>query len=289
MNTPLTSHPYTKKVRRYYDANTSIFALFEPKGDQTIHRAVWAPGVARRRAAIDYTNELVAAECERFAPLRIVDLGCGTGGTFLFLADRLPSSSWKGVAVTLSPLQVRRARESFERRGIADRCSVVEADYVAVPETGPFDVAVAVESFVHCPEPAAFFREVARLLAPGGRLLLCDDIRSERADTHPSSLTPSETACMREFERGWLAPDPQSVRSITRFASEAGLRLVSSTNLTPWLRLLPGRALVRPFLRLGGIDHPLLRSLTGGLALQLALGQGLLEYRWMTFERVGAP
>ena len=50
------------------------------------------------------------------------------------------------------------------------------------------DVAIAIESFVHCPEPASFFREAARLLRARGRLLLCDDVLSERVERTPLSV-----------------------------------------------------------------------------------------------------
>lgn len=288
-----SSHPYTQKVRRYYDANTSVFRVLEPKGD-TIHRAVWAEGIRSRRAALAFTNGLVAAEVTMLAERdgasspRIVDLGCGTGGTFLFLADHL-RVPWSGLAITLSPRQVARAEDNFRRRGLTARCEVRLGDYLHVPSDGPFDVAVAIESFVHCPEPAAFFREAARVLGPGGRLLLCDDLLSERAAS--SRLPPSEAACLRELSRGWLAPCLQSARAIAELGASAGLRVVWEKDLTPSLRLLRaathprGKALANRLLRLGALDHPLLRSLTGGLALQLALGQGLIEYRFTCFER----
>jgi SAM-dependent methyltransferase len=294
-------------VRRYYDANTGIFRLFEPKGD-TIHRAVWAPGVRSRRAAVAYTNELVCAAVASLArathtgdanananadanapALRLIDLGCGTGGTFLHLADHL-RHPWSGVAVTLSPVQVARAQRSFARAGIADGCAVVLADYVDVPESGPFDVAIAIESLVHCPQPAAFFREAARLLRPGGRLLLCDDLLSSRAVT--VALLPAEALCLREFARGWLAPAQQSVASLDSLASAAGFRVVANDDLTPLLRLMPGagrrvvRAALGELLRMSGLDLPIVSGLGGGLALQLALARGLIEYRWICLERV---
>jgi cyclopropane fatty-acyl-phospholipid synthase-like methyltransferase len=287
------AHPYTEKVRRYYDANTSVFRVFEPAGD-TIHRAVWAEGVADRRQAMEFTNGLAVAEAKALvargalASLRAIDLGCGTGGTFLYFGDRL-HSTWSGLGVTLSPLQVRRANDNFRRHAIEERCFAIEADYVSVPDDGPFDVAIAIESFVHCPEPPAFFREVARLLRPGGRLLLCDDLLSERAAT--SLLDESEKACLRELSRGWHAPAMQSARQVERLAADVGLRIASERDLTPLLHLLPGtgyavgRAALGTLLRAGALDNPLVRSLSGGLALQLGLRRGLIEYRWMVFER----
>jgi len=66
---------------------------------------------------------------------------------------------------------------------------------------------------------------------------------------------------------------------------------VSDVDLTPSLRLLPGthrptpRALATWLFEVGVVDVPLVRSLSGGLALQLGLAQGLLEYRFLCFER----
>ena len=64
------------------------------------------------------------------APLHVVDLGCGVGASLCYLAGLLPIT---GTGVTLSPIQVRAARERIESAGLSDRVTCIEGDYAIFP------------------------------------------------------------------------------------------------------------------------------------------------------------
>ncbi len=102
------------EVRVYYEKNTPRFLRFGGGGDVgAIHRKVWAPEVKTRDEAFLYVNRCIEVTIhEHFlskaSPLRIIDLGCGVGGTALWLSEHLNAFV---TGISNSPLQVRIAQQ----------------------------------------------------------------------------------------------------------------------------------------------------------------------------------
>jgi len=92
-------------------------------------------------------------------PRRCVDVGCGTGIAF----ETLSRLEWSVVGVDLSSDQLRLARERAADTG----AEVVLADAAALPfPDGWFDAAVSLMTHTDLDDPAAAFREIARVLRP---------------------------------------------------------------------------------------------------------------------------
>ena len=156
----------------------------------------------------------------------MLDLGCGVGTAALYLARRRPVDV---VGVSISPTQVRLA-DRFAARGgpLQGRVRFAVADFTALPSdlTG-FDLAFAIESFVHADPAAAFFDQAARALRPGGALVVVDDVRSGDRDD----------PALDDVRAGWHAPSLLSVAEAEALAADAGLALVASTDLSSLQRL----------------------------------------------------
>jgi SAM-dependent methyltransferase len=263
------------RVRRYYDANTWKFLL---SGNQrAIHRELWGPGVTCADEAVHHAHALVLDELGP-ADSRVLDLGCGVGTTALYLARRRPVEV---VGVSISPAQVRLAQR-FAARNERLRGSVRfrTADFTDLPpELAGFDLAVAIESFVHADPAAAFFREAARALRPGGALVVIDDFRL---------CAPSDPRLV-DVRDGWHMATLLSEPEAARLAAAAGLDLHASRDLSSLQRLgRPRDRLVRaaqPVLRRLRSHSVWAQSMVGGDALQRCHQQGLLAYRLLRFVR----
>ena len=266
----------TEAVRRYYDANTPFFVRWGSSAQaRSIHRAVWAAGVRSLDEALNYSNQLLLTEIESLnrAALRVVDLGCGVGGSLHYLAGRLTAPAAL-VGLTLSPVQARLAQTHNPGK-------IIEGDFLRVPLAGGADVVYSVEAFIHSPNAEAYLAEAARLLNPGGRLILIDDFRAESA--------PENHYWLEAYRRGWHASNLQTVPHVDSLARARGLRLIANRHLTPHLRLraLPNAmavALHEAGRRLP-LRHPLWPSTLGSMALQQALQLGLIEYRCLVWEK----
>lgn len=278
-------------IKRYYDHNTRLFlTLGGSRRIRTIHRALWLPGVRTREQALDAIHTLVSDQIGLLGAdtPHVLDLGCGVGGSLLSLATKLPPG-WRGTGATISPVQFELAQAFARQRGLGETLTFLDADFLHLPDLPPVDLAFAIESFALNADAPAFFSSAARVLRPGGRLVIVDDFLTGHGADY--ALSAREAGWLEIFRRGWHAAGVGTPMQAAECARAAGLNLLVDRDLTPMLRLntLRDRA-VRLSVRLGR----LLRlkglywdSLYGGDALQHCLESGLISYRLMTFARPG--
>lgn len=96
---------------------------------------------------------------ERAAPMRLLDLGTGSGCIALTLLGELPAA--QAVAVDLSPNALAVAGRNALRLGYSDRIEFVESDW-ATAVSGPFDIVVANPPYIRSGDIAGLMPEVAR-------------------------------------------------------------------------------------------------------------------------------
>jgi SAM-dependent methyltransferase len=139
---------------------------------------------------------------------RLLEVGCGNGDLLAGARDH----GWAAEGLDFDPAAVAAARA----RGL----SVREGDLssAAFPASA-FDAVVAVHLVEHVPDPAAFLDEAARVLAPGGRLVLVTpNLRSRGA---------------RRFGAAWRELDPPRhlhlfpPRTLARLVEGRGFRVDS--------------------------------------------------------------
>jgi cyclopropane fatty-acyl-phospholipid synthase-like methyltransferase len=204
------------------------------------------------------------------------------GASLCYLAERLPI---RGTGVTLSHAQAVMAGQFIAEAGLSERVECLEGDYTDLPPTiRPADLAYAIESFVHGPAPERFFDQSHRVLKPGGRLVICDDIRA-------SESVPVAERTVEEFTRGWHINTLLTRDDMIAMAGSAGFDHESSVDLTPMLDL------GRPRDRAIAVSVALLKWLPyagdrydyviGGDALQTCLTKGWIRYELNVFRSGG--
>jgi len=286
-NSDTTRH--ARQVREYYDQNTERFLRWgKDQGTFNLHAALWPPEVKSLGAAMHYSNELVAREIEQCpTPVnRVLDLGCGVGGSLFYLGRRLPGVRCF-TGISLSPLQIDSARQRIPETQ-KNRFHFEEGCFLQLPtERFKADFSYAIEAFAHGPDPGMFFGVQAGLLPPGGRLAIIDDCLSDELD--PGGLSARHVRLLGIYRRNWLLPGLQGRTALKSLAEEKGFCLIKDQNLTPYLRLgRPRDKVISLLVRLFG---PLmerdtyLRSLLGGDAKQKCYREGLIHYRLLVFEK----
>ena len=213
---------------------------------------------------------------------RVLDAGCGYGASMLDMAPGL-GGDWLGIS--LSEVQVRRGMEAVAARGLAGQVRLAVASYDA-PLTGEFDWIFGIESLIHSPDPMATIHNLARSLAPGGALMVVDDMPEE-------DLSPQQAADVALFKRCWRCPVAPSRAGWLRAFAAAGLVLSHETDFTaltiprPSAELAPmmaARARQARWKRLLGLGYRSEADL-GGMMLETLLSTGVIRYRMLVARR----
>src|SRR5436190_14716692 len=153
-----------------YDA---FYATFDTPLARRLRKAAYGRDIGQH----SWTSaEEIAEDCARLqisASSRLLDLGCGPGGPLVFIAGE---TGCRALGLDRSAPAIASARDRASAAGLAARISfeVADLDGPLDPADGSFTAALAIDVVIHLADRGATFREVGRLLAPGGRFLLTD-------------------------------------------------------------------------------------------------------------------
>ncbi|BCZ90162.1 bifunctional demethylmenaquinone methyltransferase/2-methoxy-6-polyprenyl-1,4-benzoquinol methylase UbiE [Thermus thermophilus] len=140
-----------------------MFSEIAPRYDLLNRLLSFGADLRWRRRAVDLVLEK--------APRRILDLATGTGDLALMLKERAPEA--EVVGADFAPPMLAIARRKAEARGLEVR--FLEADALALPfPDGAFDAVTIAFGFRNFADYEKALRELYRVLAPGGRLVLLE-------------------------------------------------------------------------------------------------------------------
>ncbi len=123
------------------------------------------PDVLIPRPETEHVVEALIERVPRDRPLRICDVGTGSGAIAVTLAHALPSAEL--TALDISPAALNIARENAERHGVADRILFARSDLLAEVRGKTFDAVVSNPPYVADTE---VLEAQVRLYEPRGAL-----------------------------------------------------------------------------------------------------------------------
>jgi ubiquinone/menaquinone biosynthesis C-methylase UbiE len=113
-------------------------------------------------------TRLMAEKCEISSNMIILDAGCGSGSSSIFLAKRY---GCRVVGIDIDPTSLIKAHEKARRKNVLDRVAfrLADLDSLTLQDT-MFDGAIFQASLIFCDEKARVIREVSQKISPGGFL-----------------------------------------------------------------------------------------------------------------------
>lgn len=109
---------------------------------------------------------------------RVLDVGCGTGANFPYLAERAREADLEVHAIEPDPHMRERARRAANEAGLAVDLRDAGAERLPYDDDS-FDAALAGIVFCTIPDPGAALDELARVLRPGGELRFLEHVGAD--------------------------------------------------------------------------------------------------------------
>lgn len=214
----------------------------------------------------------------------MVDVGCGVGGSSRHIS-RL--TGCKATGITLSPYQASRAGELSRAAGLSDRCTFQVADALQQPfADNSFDLVWSLESGEHMPEKPKFVGELARVCAPGGRIIIvtwCHRV----LQPGEAALKPEEQELLQRICDAYYLPAWCSVADYERLFVANGLTEIKTDDWSELVAPFWG-AVIETALTPEGIAGLLKAGWTtikGSLVMpmmKMGLDQGLIKFVLIT-------
>lgn len=204
-------------VAGHYDA---LDRFYREIWGEHVHHGLWADGTETVAEATHAMIDRVASWAALPAGAVVADAGCGYGGTSRVLAAE---HGCDVTGFTLSQAQAAWARE----RGGGPRYEVRSWLENGLPSGGT-DAVVAIESLSHMVDKPLAFGEAARVLRPGGRLVLVDWMSCE----DPSAL--QRRALLQPIAREGRLPTLCTAVEYAGYMRGAGLRVLHTEDLAPF-------------------------------------------------------
>lgn len=213
-----TNEKHKNEVKDFYDA-TSPF--WRDLWGIHVHHGYWKTGKESKEIAQNQLTEELAERVGIKDGMRILDVGCGMGGSSIWLSKKYNA---KTIGITLSPIQVDMATKTAIKEKVDSKFIVMDAENATFDY--PFDIIWTIEAVSHFSNPENFFILASKVLKPGGKIALIDWFQSEDLNEK------QEKEIIKPIKDAMLVPSMTSRENYIKFASKYGFKIIATEDIS---------------------------------------------------------
>lgn len=214
-----------QQIQRFYDNSSQ---LWENIWGEHMHHGYYGRNgnykMNRRQAQIDLIEELLIwaqIKPPTKLPQNILDVGCGIGGSTLYLAEKFAA---KASGITLSSVQASRATQRAQEANLSEQVKFLQANALDMPFADQtFDLVWSLESGEHMPDKAKFLAECYRVLKPQGKFIMATWCHRS-TNSVAGELTEDEKRHLEEIYRVYCLPYVISLPEYEKIVHQCGFR-----------------------------------------------------------------
>ena len=277
-----------KGIAKFYDESSAIW--LDVWGED-MHHGYYPKGVKvdHKEAQIDMIDRSLNwayGSSTKPVPTSMVDVGCGVGGSSRHITRKYETIT-KARGISLSPYQIERAKEFTKAQGLEEKVEYLVDDATNMKfSDNEFDLTWSMESGEHMPDKEVFFRELFRVTAPGGRIIIVTWCHRELTEGE-TELTPKEKKLLGKINDAYYLPEWVAPSEYYRIANKLGLEEIRTDDwsdfIAPfWPAVFRSSLVPRNFIRLLRTGKTTFKGAVATLWMLRGFQKGLVKFALIT-------
>lgn len=264
-----------KQIINYYEKCDKSFQHWGEEKIYRMHFGFWEKNIHSHTQALENMDRVLAEMAKVKSGDRILDAGCGVGGSAIWLAKNF---NVEVIGITLSPLQCQKANIFAKEEGVSDRVKFYIRDFTNTGfDKESFDIVWSIESVCHALDKKGFIKEAKRILKSGGRLIIADGFIKKE------NLNKLDRFLLNNWIKRVVVPNLAKVSDFQKYLKDVGFKNIEFTDITKNI-LLSSKEIFRrgvlgwPVYKLKGKNPVQMNHVKGCIFQYLALKKGAWVY-----------
>lgn len=272
-------------IAKFYDESSGIW--LDVWGEHMHHGYYPQPDYKDHKAAqVDMIDRAVdwAYGTTTKSPKNMIDVGCGVGGSSRHISQKFGCS---GKGISLSPFQIQKANEFTKIATLDDKLQYMVADAMKMPfDQNTFDLTWSMESGEHMPDKEQFMKELIRVTAPGGRIIIVTWCHRE-LNTNELCLSEKEKRLLDKINDAYYLPDWVPASKYMQLATSMGLEDIRQDDwsefIAPfWSAVVVSSLKPRNFLRLMRTGKTTIKGAIASLFMARGIQKNVVKFALIT-------